>query len=110
MTIAIRTIEGCAEIPEELRPVSLNTRSYTIKHAQWQAARIDTRLHHERRYSTDQHDLRNTPGAMPPDVPHHLTATGGMSDMDGLSQVKHLGQGSKIIRVGVHVIAGPRLA
>ena len=47
---------------------------------------------------------------MTADVARDLATAGGMADMDGVSQVELLDELGQIIGIGVHVVAGPRLA
>src|SRR5579863_302723 len=46
---------------------------------------------------------------MTPDVPGNFPTAGGVAHMDRVLQIELLGEGRKIVSVGVHVIAVPGL-
>jgi hypothetical protein len=46
---------------------------------------------------------------MPPNVAGAFSATGGMAHVDCILEVEFFRKGREIIRVGVHVVATPRL-
>ena len=48
--------------------------------------------------------------AVPADVPRHLASAGGVPDVNRVFQIERLDERGQIVGVGVHVVAGPRLA
>ena len=103
-------VEGHAEVLPELRAVADDAGTQPVEYRNRQAARISRRLHHQRRHRCDQNGLCHPLGAVAGDVASNLAAAGGMTDMDGVLEVELLDQFGKVIGVGVHVVAGPRLA
>ena len=76
------------EIEVELRPVGGQLPTQIIKDVDRQTARIAFGLHHEWRNGADQHELGHATAAVSRDVAHGFAAAGGMSDVDGIAQVK----------------------
>src|SRR5204862_1893095 len=70
---------------------------------------IGRRLHHQRRHRADQRSLRHPAFAMPSQIMRYLAATGGMTDVHGILQIKMCGQSRKVVGIVIHVMAVARL-
>src|SRR5690606_18087820 len=73
-------------------------------------ARVFWRLQHEGWDGADEHNFRHAVRAMPPDVTSNFAASGRVPDEYDVAQVKRLDQLGKIVGIGIHVVAVPRLA
>src|SRR5882724_6183397 len=102
--------EWGAEVLQELRAVGEGGGAELIEGLDRGAAGIGGRLEHERRNRADQHGLGHPLGAVATDVPGDLSTPGRMPDVNGVLQVELLDQGRKVVGVGIHVVAAPRLA
>ena len=106
----VRTIERRAQVLVELRAVAGNTSADLVESLERSSARVRVGLQHQRRNRANQHGLRDARGSVPADVARDLTAAGRMADEDRVVQVELLDELPEIVGVGVHVVAGPRLA
>src|SRR6266851_4829108 len=107
---AVVAVERQAEILPELRAVGLNAGAELVEHFDRRAAWIGWRLQHQRRDGADQHGLGYTLRTVPADITSNLPATRGMADMNGILEIELLDELCEVVGVGVHVVAGPRLA
>jgi hypothetical protein len=98
------------EVLEELRAIGLHAGAELVEDLDRQAAGIAGRLEHQGRNRADQNRLRHAPGAVASDVARDLTAAGGMADMDRVVQIELLDELRKIVRIGIEIVAVPRLA
>jgi CheY-like chemotaxis protein len=95
---------GYGDIPMTVRAMK------RVEHFDRRAAWIGGRLEHERRYGGDQHRLGHTVRSVPGDIASNFSAARGMTDMDGILEIELLNEFREVVGVGVHVVAGPRLA
>src|SRR2546425_1107335 len=107
---SVGAIERTAQVFEELRTVGLDPRANPIEDLHRQAAGICGGLQHQRSNRTDQHRLGHARAAMPADVARDLAASSRVSHMNRLAQIERLNELGEVVRVGVHVVAVPRLA
>ena len=107
---SIGAVERRGEVLEELRTVSADAGADSVEDMDGQPARIGICLEHERGHGSNQNRFGNACGAVAPDIADHLSAAGGGSDVDGILQIQGLGEGGKIVGIGIHVVAIPWLA
>ena len=88
----------------------MNAGAQLVEHFDRRAAGIGGRLEHERRDGGDQHRLGHALRAVPADIAGNFAAACGMADMDGVLEIELLHELREVVGVGVHVVAGPRLA
>ena len=108
---AVEAVERTGrEIEVELRPVGGELPAQIVEDADRQTARIAFRLQHEWGDCADQHKLGHATAAVSRDIAHGFAAAGGMSDVDGIAQVKVVDDRRGIGRVMIHVVAVADLA
>ena len=90
--------------------VGLDAGANPVEHIDRQALRVVSCLEHQRRDGADQHGLGNALRAMPRDVANDFAAAGGVSDVNGVSQIQSFGECGEIVGVGVDVVSVARLA
>src|SRR6266480_1659606 len=97
------------QVAIEFRAIGRELRLQSVKHFFRKAAGIGRRLHHQRRHRADQRSLRHPAFAMPSQIMRYLAATGGMTDVHGILQIKMCGQSRKVVGIVIHVMAVARL-
>src|ERR1039458_7496147 len=107
---SIGTIERRGEVLEELRTVSADAGADSIEDMDGQPARIGICLEHEWGHGSNQNRFGNACGAVAADVASQLSTAGGVSNVDRILQIQGLGEGGKIVGIGIHVVAIPWLA
>ena len=75
-----------------------------------QTAGILVGLQHDGRHRADKHGFGDAFGAVTADVMGDFAAAGGMSNVDGVFQLQRFDERGKVVRIGVHFVAVPRLA
>ena len=75
-----------------------------VEHGLGHPGGIGVGLQHDRRHGADQHRLGHAALAVAAEIARHLAATGGVSDVDGVVQIKMLGQLGEVIGIVVHVV------
>ena len=102
--------EGCAQVVVELRPIIENPFTNVVEHLDRQTAGVSDGSQHRRRDSTDEDSALHAVSAMASYITCHFAAARGMADMGHALKIKGLHDRSQVIRVGIHVVAVPRLA
>src|SRR5437660_2613010 len=97
------------QVAIELRAIGRELRLQSIEYFFGKAAGIFLCLHHERRHRADQRSLRHPAFAMLSQIMRHLAATGGMTNVHGVFQIKMRSQSRKVCGVVIHVVAVTRL-
>src|SRR6266480_2842566 len=97
------------QVAIELRAIGRELRLQSVKYFFGKAAGIFLRLHHQRRHRADQRSLRHPAFAMPSQIMRYLAATGGMTDVHGILQIKMCGQSRKVVGIVIYVMAVARL-
>src|SRR6185369_1589467 len=106
---AIGAVERERQVFVKLPLVLTQAISKRVERRQWQTTRIGCGLDHDRRDCADQRRFFYATSAVPTHVASDFTSTGGVSDEYGIFELQLLEQARKVIGVGIHVIAGPRL-
>ena len=103
---SVETVERTRrEIHVELSTVGGERLAKLVEHLDWQPSRIGRRPHHDRRYGADQDEFCSAPSAVASNVTGRFSATRGVADMDGVSQVEMLHHCRCVGRVVVHVMS-----
>src|SRR5258706_3671520 len=106
----IGAVERRSQIFEELRAVGEDVGPDLVERLHRQPAGIGGRSQHQRRHRADEDGLRHSLRAVTSEVARNLAAARGVADVDRVIQVERPDQHGEIVRVGVHLVAGPGLA
>src|SRR5262249_60357687 len=104
------SVERQRKVLVELRPVSRDSVSNAIEGRDGQAARILFRLQHERRHSANENSLGDAFRSVTSDVASYFAASGRVTDVNCVLQIKMFSQRCEIVGIGVHLVPIPRLA
>src|ERR1035437_9520802 len=98
------------DVAIELGAIGGELRLKIVENLLGKAARIGSRLHHQRRHSADNSSLRHAAlSIMPCQIVHYLAAAGRMADMYGVLQIEMSRQCREIVGVMIHVMPVTRL-
>src|SRR5664279_3945365 len=99
----VETVEGKAEILEELRAISQHCGADLIERSEWQAARVLGRLKHQRRNGADQYGFGDTFRSVTADVTGDFAAPGGVTDVDRIAKIERGDKFCKVIGISIHL-------
>src|SRR5664280_2033355 len=98
------------EVLVELRTAGNGAGADLVEDLHWQAAGIGRSFQHQRRDCGDQRCFGQAFRAVATDIAGNFATTRGEADQSRVFEIERFDESRQVIGVGIHVVAGPRLA